>query len=99
MNAPPFNVRANKNFSDEIFPNFVAGKEFNKNFTEKSVAKAKLPSNFPIFPKFCPISENPRTSDCGRGSDFGGEKTSLNSDVKYNKILTFYDENGGFLNL
>jgi len=58
MNAPPFNVRANKNFSDEIFPNFVAGKELNRNFTEKSVAKAKLPSNFPIFPKFLPSLKN-----------------------------------------
>ena len=60
-------TRATKNYSaDAIFPNFVAGKELNKNFTEKSVAKAKLPSNFPIFPKFFLISQNPRNSEkCG----------------------------------
>jgi len=41
-------------------------KEFNKNFTEKSVAKAKLPSIFPIFPKCQSISENfVRSEKCG----------------------------------
>ena len=33
-------------------------KEYNKNFTEKSVAKANLPSKFPIFPKFLPALQN-----------------------------------------
>jgi len=38
-------------------------KEFNKNFTEKSVADAKTPSVFPNFSKFFLISQNPRNSE------------------------------------
>ena len=47
--------RATKNyFSVEIRQNFVTGGELNRHFTEKSVAKAKIPRIFPIFPKFFP---------------------------------------------
>ena len=53
-------------FSVEIFPHLRMGKEDNSDLTEKSVAKAKLPSNFPIFPKFDFSSENSRNSEiCG----------------------------------
>ena len=81
------------NSSDEVCQNSVTGKAFNRNLTRNSVADAKSPSDFPNFSKFFLISQNPRNSEKNpptiwvgffRGADFGGEKTSLNSDVIHN---------------
>src|SRR3989338_10306673 len=82
-------TRATKNyFADAIFPNFVAGKELNKNFTEKSVAKAKTPSVFPIFPKCQSISENfVRSEKCGL-PHFSSPKFSR--DCHFVKFYKFY---------
>ena len=75
------------------FPPRGRGKGHNRNLTRNSVADAKMPSIFPNFSKFFLISQNPRNSEKNpptiwvgffRGADFGGEKTSLNSDVNCN---------------
>ena len=66
-------------------------KEYIKHLTEKSVAFAKMPSIFPIFPKFFPALKNSQLYrkivgclNFAHEGNFSREKTSLNADVRQN---------------
>jgi len=66
--------------------------ELNKHLTEKSVAFAKMPSIFPIFPKFFPALKNSQLYrkivgclNFAHEGNFSREKTSLNADVISNQ--------------
>ena len=76
----------------------VTGKVYNNNLTEKSVAFAKMPSIFPIFPKFFPALKNSQLYrkivgclNFAHEGNFSREKTSLNCDV----MLNFLGQNSG----
>jgi len=65
------------------FPTLRMEKEYNTHFTEKSVAKAKSPSDFPIFPNFFTALKKFPLWSLWVASNFEGNFIEVKKLVKY----------------